>query len=440
MSLRAGAAVALRTIGCRTNQEEMFALKGALIEKGFPVVDSLHDAHIIIVNTCSVTSLTESKTARFLRTINAKHPNARILVTGCFAQQHGGALLKYGGVEWVVGNAHKHGIPSLLIDNTQDLLIDTNENKNSLFWEECLLSPHESDRTRFSLKIQEGCDFKCSYCIVPALRGPSKSAPPRQMLEVFKRAVDMGYKEIVLTGTHIGQYRDHNKNTGLEELVAQFLKINGDYRIRFSSLDPRDLSDTLIAMAGEEKRVCDHLHVSVQSLCGDVLSSMNRPYKELDVLIDKLRSFREKYPCAALGGDFIVGHPGETDAMFETTLNNVKLADFTYGHVFRYSKRPATHSAESAGQISEIVKKTRGDLLRDLLQSSRDVFLYSQSSRPLYIIIEESEPARGISSNYIRVEVPKTGAPKNSWMRVRLSGKTKGAYCIAECLNGDEHE
>jgi len=436
----ADTAVALRTIGCRTNQEEMFALKGALMEKGFHVVDSLHDARIIIVNTCSVTSLTESKTARFLRTLNSKHPNASILVTGCFAQQHGAALLKYRGVEWVVGNAHKHNIPSLLSDKTKNLLIDTNQNDKSIFWEDCLLDPSASDRTRFSMKIQEGCDFKCSYCIVPALRGSSKSAPMQQMLDIFKRAVDKGYKEIVLTGTHIGQYREARDNSNLEELITRFLKVNGNYRIRLSSLDPRDLSGTLIAMAGEEKRVCNHLHVSVQSLCADVLSSMNRPYKELDALIDRLSSFRQKYPNAALGGDFIVGHPGENDAMFEVTLNSVKQAGFTYGHVFRYSKRPGTPSAGMADQIAESVKKTRSDQLRDLLQSSRDVFLYSQVSRPLCIIIEESEPARGISSNYIKVEVPKTAAQKNSWMRVSLSGKTKGVYSVAECLNGDEYE
>ena len=432
-----GAAVALRSIGCRTNQEEIFALKGALLERGFQVVDSLDNAQIIIINTCSVTSLTESKTARFLRTVNSKHPGARILVTGCFAQQHGEALLKYRGVEWVVGNAHKRGIPALLSDKTQKT--GTHKDEESLFWEDCLLDPAASGRTRFSLKIQEGCNFKCSYCIVPALRGPSRSAPLSRMLDVFKRAVDMGYKEIVLTGTHIGQYRDYNKNTGLEELITQFLKVNGDYRIRLSSLDPRDLTDTLIAMAGEEKRVCDHLHVSVQSLCVEVLSLMNRPHARLETLIDKLCSFRQKYPDAALGGDFIVGHPGESDAMFETTLHNVKRAGFTYGHVFRYSKRPGTASMEIDGRIVESVKKTRSGLLRDLLQKSRDIFLYSQLSRPLCIIIEESGPARGISSNYIKVEVPKISARKNSWMRVCLSGKTQGAYRVAECLNGDEH-
>jgi len=436
----ASAAVALRTIGCRTNQEEMFALKGALAEKGFRVVDSLCEAQIIIINTCSVTSLTESKTARFLRSINSKHPDAHILVTGCFAQQHGAALLKYPGVEWVVGNAHKHSIPSLLSDKTKISLIDTNQDETSVFWEDCLLDPLSSDRTRFSLKVQEGCDFKCSYCIVPALRGPSRSAPAQRVLDVFKRAVDRGYKEIVLTGTHIGQYGDHDKNIRLEELIALFLKVNGDCRIRLSSLDPRDLSDTLIAMAGEEKRVCDHLHVSVQSLCGDVLSSMNRPCRDLDALIDKLSSFRVKYPNAALGGDFIVGHPGESGAMFETTLKHVKQAGFTYGHVFRYSKRPGTQSALRVGQITESEKKMRGDILRDLLQSSHDVFLYSQFSRPLRIIVEDSEPVRGISSNYIKLEVPGVSAQKNSWMRVSLSGKTRGAYSVAEFLNGDEHE
>jgi threonylcarbamoyladenosine tRNA methylthiotransferase MtaB len=405
---------------------------------GFSIVDLPESAQFVIVNTCSVTSLAETKTGRFLRALSRTAPNARILVTGCFAQQHGSALLEYPGVNWVIGNAHKHRIPSILTESAKEKKLCFTDvdlaDETSVFWEDCLYGPETSGRTRFSLKIQEGCDFGCSYCIVPALRGRSRSASKLKLVDIFKRSLDMGYKEIVLTGTHIGQYRDSRDGGGLEELLTRFLKEKGDYRIRLSSLDPRDLTDTIISMAGREKRICDHLHVSVQSLCADVLRSMKRPHEHLETLLERLRSFRQKYPSAGLGADFIVGHPGESGAMFETTLRNAESVGFTYGHVFRFSKRLGTESSLKGDQITESVKKARSAALRDLLQNSRNIFLYSQLSIPLRIIIEDTEPARGVSGNYIKVEVrgmPKGKAQKNRWVTARLNGEAARGYQIA---------
>jgi threonylcarbamoyladenosine tRNA methylthiotransferase MtaB len=481
---------ALISIGCRTNQEEVSALAAELRAKGFSVVDNYVDADIIVVNTCSVTSLTESKTGRLIRSLSREAPNARILVTGCFAQQHGEAVLKYPGVEWVVGNGDKHRIPSIIADSPGGAYLPDIDNNGVFSRGGSIPGPSESGRTRFSLKIQEGCDFRCAYCIVPSLRGPSRSAPAGHLVDTFKRAVDMGYKEIVLTGTHIGQYNgvdqfsninysndidqsgntnkygdidqssninysndinqsgsisavininhpgDKNHSVNLESLLNQFLKVPGDYRIRLSSLDPRDLTDPLIALAGGGDRVCAHLHVSVQSLSAGVLSLMNRPYRGLDLLMDRLRGFREKYPRAGLGADFIVGHPGETDAMFEETLRAVEMIGFTYGHVFRYSKRRGTAAAAMPGQAAEAVKKSRSGALRGLLKKNRKKFLSLLFASPLCIIVESENPARGVSGNYVRVEAPGVRARRGAWARVALTGGACGDVCLAEEFTG----
>ena len=440
------AAVAFRSIGCRTNQEEAAALRAEFLSLGFSVVDDLDKADVVVVNTCSVTSLAESKTRRFIQSLSSAAPGAKILVTGCFAQQHGASIQKYPGVEWVVGNADKHRIPSIVAASGGGAYLSDIDESSPVFWGDNVADPLASGRTRFSLKIQEGCNFRCAYCVVPMLRGPSRSAPMNRLVDTFKKAVDMGYKEIVLTGTHIGQYRQvvdgshisdvdlTDRAGGLEALLEEFLKVGGDYRIRLSSLDPRDLTDTLIAMAGENPRVCSHLHVSVQSLCAEVLSSMDRPYGDLDLLMDRLRGFRERYPAAGLGADFIVGHPGESEAMFEATLSGAEAVGFTYGHVFRYSRRLGAKSAKMPGQIAESVKKSRSAALLEILQKSREKFLSLIFARPLYIIIESEDPAAGVSENYIRVEVPGVAAAKNTWMRVVLTGERRGGRCVAERL------
>jgi threonylcarbamoyladenosine tRNA methylthiotransferase MtaB len=425
--------VALRSIGCRTNREEAAALEAELRSAGFSIAAEPENADIVIVNTCSVTSLAESKTRRFIQSLSNAAPAAKILVTGCFAQQHGAPLRKYPGVEWVVGNADKRRIPSIISASGGGTYLSDIDANSPVFWgDNAIDRPAVSGRARFSLKIQEGCDFHCAYCIVPSLRGPSRSAPVDRLVDTFKTAVDKGYREIVLTGTHIGQYRQ--AVGGLEALLGEFLKVGGDYRVRLSSLDPRDLTDALIAEVGENPKMCNHLHVSVQSLCAETLASMDRPYGDVGSLMGRLRGFREKYPTAGLGADFIVGHPGESEAMFEETLRGAEAVGFTYGHVFRYSRRLGTKSAEMPGQIAESVKKRRSAALLGLLQKNREKFLSLLFARPLYIIIESENPARGVSGNYIKVEVPDVAASRNTWMRVVLTGDRRGGRCVAKKL------
>ncbi len=429
--------VALHSIGCRTNQEELEALSVGLQAAGFCITEDLTSADIVIVNTCSVTSFTESKTRRFLNGLSRSAPQAKLLITGCFAQQKGAILKENPQVKWIVGNGEKQRIVSILKSELSGCFLSDVTSLHTLPADTGVGDPISSGRTRFSLKIQEGCDFRCAYCIVPALRGKSRSAPSVDLNENFRRAVDAGFKEIVITGTHIGQYRNAEGSKHLVELLESFFKNDGDYRIRLSSLDPRDLSDDLISLMTSEAKLCPHLHISIQSFSPDVLKAMKRPYSDLESLMGRIESFRNLMPTAGLGADFIVGFPGETELMFELTLQRVQKLGFTYGHVFRFSKRPGTEASQMSEQVSESEKSRRSEMLRSTLLNSRVNFLCSLSGKPLRIIVEKEHPVRGTTDNFIKVEIPGIRAGRNTWLTVFVENKTQGGHCLAGIANGE---
>jgi len=286
-------------------------------------------------------------------------------------------------------------------------------------------------KTRFPVKIQEGCDFRCSYCVVPALRGPSRSAMANTTIDICKQAVDAGYKELVLTGTHIGQY-GNGQGDSLVSLLQSIVAIKGDFRVRLSSLDPRDLSDELLSMIGSNEHLCDHLHVSVQSLSNDVLEKMNRPYEDLDVLIERLVNFRKQFPLAGLGADLIVGFPGETDDNIFETIDNVKKIGFSYAHIFRYSLRPGTAAAVFPEQVTETEKSRRAELVRNVIDESRKSFLQRMHGVQKKIIVESKFPVRGLTSNYLHVEIPELRGERNTWLDISVTGSGSGRFCLAE--------
>ncbi|MFW5775403.1 MAG: tRNA (N(6)-L-threonylcarbamoyladenosine(37)-C(2))-methylthiotransferase MtaB [Chitinivibrionales bacterium] len=422
----AKAVVALKSVGCRTNQEEMTALAFSLSGHGFDITQAIDRADIIIVNSCSVTSCSESKTRRLVHSIARKAPLAQICVTGCLAQQQGSELLELPNVCWVVGNRHKDHISHIIQSSEKGLFVSPVADITQLRAPEPMSTAVWQGRTRFPLKIQEGCNFNCSYCIVPSLRGPSRSAEHHTLYTRCEEAVASGFKEIVITGTHIGQYAADGA-ADLPKLLQRLLGVDGDYRIRLSSLDPRDLSDELLDLVGNEKKMCRHVHISVQSFSAEVLKAMHRPYRDLEKLIERIKRFRQDCSDAGLGGDFIVGFPGETDTQFRHTLEAIKEIGFTYGHVFRFSKRPGTPAAAMKHQIASSIKKKRSEALRDHLAAQQQRFIQRCKNSPQTIIVEKEKPVYGVTSNYIRVELPQLRAPKNSWQQVLLSGeKTAG--------------
>lgn len=412
----------------------MNSLRLRLLQLGYGIVDDLQEAQVIIINTCTVTSFTESKTKRFIKAISKQNPAAKILLTGCLAQQKPSELKDLDSVFWVVGNTEKDQIPSIL------------EKKGGIFQQpfsngvpplsvRTFRIPTAKDqaglRTRFSLKIQEGCNYRCSYCIVPSVRGPSRSAEFSNVISAFSSAVKAGFKEIVLTGTHIGQFAKE-QNESLLELLKEIVSIDGDFRVRLSSLDPRDLSDEILELVGNSKKVCDHLHVSIQSFSENVLRAMERPYSDVDQLVRRLSAFRRSYPSAGLGADFIVGFPGETNKDFELSMERISMVGFSYAHVFRFSARPGTSAAFLPGQISETVKNNRSNRLRMLINRSRGEFLNKNRTVSKKIIVESESPVRGLTSNYIHVEIPGFSRECNSWLDVKVDETVNGRFQLAQ--------
>ncbi|MBN1577665.1 MAG: tRNA (N(6)-L-threonylcarbamoyladenosine(37)-C(2))-methylthiotransferase MtaB [Chitinispirillaceae bacterium] len=429
---KASPAVAIKSIGCRTNQEEMVTLSASLVQQGYRLVENAAEAAVIVVNTCSVTAATESKTRRLLHALAAQAPMARILVTGCLAQQKPDELAKVSGVSWVVGNGCKHLIDSILQHHCRGIYRTSLQEAAELTMSRTPPPPNGPAmlRTRYPVKIQEGCDFRCSYCVVPLLRGPSRSAPFDTIIAACKQSVEAGYKEIVLTGTHIGQFNDRGRR--LIDLLDRLAAANGDFRIRLSSLDPRDCSETLINLIGSAEKLCDHLHVSLQSCSEPVLKAMKRHVPATIDLLDRLEGFRERFPLAGLGADLIAGFPGETETMFEETCRRIERINLSYAHVFRFSPRPGTPAAASASQVREAVKTARSAYLRTIVERSRALFLKRIQQSSQRIIVESGSPVRGITSNYIHVEIPDCTLEHNTWLDVTITGLLRGRYCSAQ--------
>lgn len=429
--------VALKAIGCRTNQQELTTLGFELQSAGFELTTEFSDAEIIVVNTCCVTGDTELKTHRTLMRMARDNPGASMLVTGCLVQHNPQLFKDIAAVRWVVGNADKSSIVNILREWKAGTFVAPLQS-SSLSLEP--LDPRQtvqnSFRTRFPLKIQEGCDFRCAYCIVPSVRGPSRCVDASQVLAAASSALEAGFKELVITGTHIGQFRDQ-QGGGVVELLRRLVGLDGSFRIRLSSLDPRELDESLLQMVITEPRICKHLHVSVQSLSAPMLHAMNRPAADVQRIGPLLRELRRELPQCALGGDFIVGYPGEGQEHVDETIHQLQELGFTYGHVFRYSKRPGTPAAQMDNQIAEQVKANRSEQLRAVLEHCSQRFVQQALGTTGRIIVEEGATVRGVTSNYVRIEVEDlTIVQRNRWLDVQCIrvDERQPRSCIARVL------
>jgi threonylcarbamoyladenosine tRNA methylthiotransferase MtaB len=269
-------------------------------------------------------------------------------------------------------------------------------------------------RTRFALKIQEGCDFRCSYCIVPSVRGQSRSVPPDGVVALARTAIDAGYHELVVTGTHIGQYGP----PGLVALVKELAGLDGDFRLRLSSLDPRDLDDDLLELICSHPRLCRHLHVSCQSLCDPVLAAMRRGETAAETIVKTLSGARAACPSLSIGADIIVGFPTESLAMFGTTLENIERIGLSYGHVFRFSPRPGTEAATMSTGVREAEKTRRSEECRCVVARSRHAFIAGLRGTRERIVVESESPPSGLTSNYLRAEAVGACAARNEWLDI----------------------
>jgi len=391
---------AFYSFGCRTNKEEIDAFAAQFRANGFEIIYDVKDfasADFIVVNTCSVTLVSQQKNFRFVNNLKKKYPNAKIVVTGCLAQQ---LPKNFENVDFVLGNAEKGGIFDIVSKEKSGVFVG-NPDRAELKIPKTIQPPNVCDRTRFSIKIQEGCDSFCSYCIVPYLRGKPKSADFSEIVLLAQNAVDMGYNEIVLAGTHIGQYQNGGKN--FLDVAKKIVSMSDKIRLRLSSMNPNDCGEELFEFMLKNPQVCQHLHVAVQSLSAQILTLMNRDYKAVENLFENLQKYRKFMPQLNLGGDFIVGFPSESEENFAETKENIKKFGFNYGHVFTYSLRPQTPAADMKNQIPEKVKKQRSEILRNLFVLQKQNFAETQISTAHKIIVETEGELSGITQNYLRV-------------------------------------
>jgi threonylcarbamoyladenosine tRNA methylthiotransferase MtaB len=401
--------VAVATLGCKVNQCESAGLTEALAAGGMTPVTFAGQADIYIVNTCTVTGRTDYQSRQLIRRAIRQNPAATVLVTGCYAQRAPEEIARIPGVRIVAGNAEKEAIPVILstLGTAQPRLMVGN------IAEQTAISPLGATRfpghTRAFLKIQDGCNGACSYCIVPSTRGPSRSLPPEAVRERIAMITRAGYREVVLTGIHLGAYgRDLRPAATLAALLRDIAAPPVE-RLRLSSIEPREITDELIALIAAGGVLCRHLHIPLQSGDDGILAAMNRDYDGA-FFRDLVARIVRDIPGLAVGIDVLTGFPGETEAAFANTLRLLEEMPIAYLHVFPFSRRPGTPAAGMTGQVPEAVKKARAAQLRSLGAQKRQAFADAFIGRPLAVLIETRRDKAtgfclGLSDNYLSVAV-----------------------------------
>jgi threonylcarbamoyladenosine tRNA methylthiotransferase MtaB len=399
----------VQNFGCRATQADGAALESLLAARGMESAEARDSADLVILNTCTVTSSADDDVRQTVRRVHRENPEARILVTGCYAQRAPEELAALPGVEWVVGNSHKTQIADLIsiAPPPSSAPYHGNIHVGDIFAQHDFLSaPVEDaagDRTRPNLKIQDGCNNRCSFCVIPFVRGRSRSAPHTQVLEQV-RNLARKYREVVLSGINLGRWgREPGSRMRLADLLRLLLAETEIERIRLSSVEPMDFSDDLLGLMAESRRIAKHVHAPLQSGSDPVLRRMHRKYRPRHYA-DRIERARRRMPDAAIGADVMVGFPGETEAEFEENRAFIAALPFTYLHVFTYSERPGTPAAAAPDAVPMRVRKERNRILRDLAAAKNLAFRRGFVGRKLSVVTLH-EPGRALSDNYLPVEL-----------------------------------
>ncbi|MEE1038924.1 MAG: tRNA (N(6)-L-threonylcarbamoyladenosine(37)-C(2))-methylthiotransferase MtaB [Eubacterium sp.] len=397
--------VAFHTLGCKVNQYETEAMKEQFLKRGCEIVEETEFADIYIINTCSVTSLADRKSRQYIRRMKKLNPAAVVAVTGCYAQVNKEEVAAVEGVNLVVGTNEKTNIAQYVFHYIEENNMEIVEEHVLAYEEldkfvECGTTTSMETRTRANVKIQEGCNRFCSYCIIPYARGPVRSREIEEVIKECETLIEKGFKEIVLTGINTALC-EH-----LDEILAILDNMPGEFRVRLSSLEPTVVNEEYVKGLFKYKRLCHHLHLSLQAGSNDVLKSMNRRYNRDEYLdiVKALKDFDENYGITT---DIIVGFPGETDENFEDTMDIVEKSGFCKVHAFKYSKRSGTKAAEMTNQIDPSVKKVRSERLIEKAAEISDKFIENNIGTEREVLFEEYDFKRGAltgyTDNYIRV-------------------------------------
>jgi threonylcarbamoyladenosine tRNA methylthiotransferase MtaB len=403
----------IHNFGCRASQADGSALATQLTGKGFEQVRCAADASLVILNTCTVTAAADDELRQIVRRVHRENPQARIVVTGCYAQRAPQELAELPGVAMVVGNSHKTELPDLLAPQSAAPF------HGQIFVED-IFARHDfhaapaleagQDKSRPNLKIQDGCNNRCSFCIIPFVRGRSRSSPANAIISQI-RELSRTYSEVVLTGVNLGRWgREPFSNVRLAGLLRRILDETDIELVRLSSVEPMDWSDDLLELVASSPRIANHVHAPLQSGSDTVLRRMHRKYRPRHYE-DRIRRARTLMPDAAIGADVMVGFPGETDAEFEDTRAFIDALPFTYLHVFTYSERPGTPAAAHGDQIPVPVRKQRNRILRELGARKNLAFRQAMVGRTL-TAVALTDPGEALTSNYLRLELASHREPR----------------------------
>ncbi len=403
--------VSIATIGCKVNQFESEALMAQLEEKGFRLVPFESGADISIINTCTVTHRADFDSRQMVRKALRHHPKTLIVVTGCYVQVAPEEFARMEGVHYLMGNREKYSIPNILLQILKGEFpkIQVSDIQNEKTFVEMPVQTFHH-HTRAFLKIQDGCNGRCSYCVVPQARGPSRSLPCEKVVDQLRVLKERGFKEVVLTGVHMGSYgSDLEPPLSLQKLLQRIEMEETPTRIRLSSIEPLDFSEDFIRMLSDSKKICPHLHIPIQSANDEILKRMRRGYGRsfLDHLLDRLV---QSIPDLSIGADVIVGFPGETPEHFEETYHFIQSLPFSYLHVFPFSKRKGTEGAQLDHQVSPVAIKERAKRMRALGKEKRRSFHRRFLDKTLRVLVEDRREKgwnrwRGLSRNYISVDL-----------------------------------
>lgn len=446
--------------GCRATQADGGEIEREMLARAHQKAESIADAAVVVLNTCTVTAAADRDARQAIRRVQRENPNARIVVTGCYAQRAPEEVRQIPGVRLVVGNSHKPQLAQIVDEKlaleaslesiglteearevsetlscTAEVYIDAFSRQ-----ERGMFSAHAffgaTERTRPSLKIQDGCDANCSFCIIPAVRGRSRSLAPadvRKQVEVLAAA---GYKEIVLSGIHLGSYgRDLVERTSFLQLMQSLERVESLRRLRLSSIEPKELDEEIVALVARSRKFAKHFHVPMQSGVDRLLRLMRRPYTS-DEYSQRIRLIRGRIPEAAIGADVVTGFPGETEEEHRATLEFIEQSPLTYLHVFSFSPRPGTAAATMQGRIPPAVMKRRSTELRDLGKRKKFKFQQQMVGRVLSVITldrRDENYTEAMSDNFLEVNIRDAMIEPNQILDVRVEGIEQGTL-VGEAL------
>ena len=412
------------TLGCKVNQYESEAVEELFLEKGYQ--RQARNADIYVINTCTVTNMSDRKSRQMISRARRDNPDAVIAVMGCYSQVKPEEVAEINGVDIVLGSRNKESVVELCEDilqnkNVRDKIIAPSETKS---FEELQIS-NQTEMTRAYLKIQDGCNMYCSYCLIPYARGNIVSRGIGDIVEETKRLAANGFKEIVLTGIHVSSFgKDFNEDISLIDAIEAVAEVDGIERIRLSSMEPRHITREFLDRMKATGKACDHFHLSLQSGSDDILKAMNRKYDTV-IFKQKVNLIREVFPNAGITTDIIVGFPGETEENHKQTMSFVEEIKFSKTHLFKFSPREGTRAAKMGDQINGNIKRERLHDLEKVEEKNRIEFLEKQLDQILSVLIESKSDFKGYSggysTNYLKVNV-KENIPANTIVDIKVTG------------------